>query len=196
MKIFRLLKKAVVLSLIRLGWFIKPGLVTRLYVWFLRSEGAQIEERPNYLSAKIWFDGTDYSLIRLGKGCTISSNVRILTHDWAIHTVAKELGLKFDHPQGRIKPISIGRHAFIGTGSIIMPGADIGAGCIVGAGAVVRGTIPPLSIVIGNPGQVVGSVAEYVERATRGAGVSPVEQAALKQAALAHHAAAAGARAG
>ncbi|MGH8080977.1 MAG: acyltransferase [Lysobacter sp.] len=167
MKAFRLLKKAVVLSVIRVGWFIKPGLVTRLYAWYLRSEGAQIEDAPNYLSAKIWFDGTDYSLIQLGKGCTISSNVRILTHDWAIHTVAKEMGLKFDKPQGRIRPISIGRYAFIGTGSIIMPGTQIGAGCIVGAGTVVRGVIPPLSIVIGNPSQIVGSVTEYVEKSLR-----------------------------
>lgn len=167
MKVLRLIKKAVVLTVIRVGWFIKPGLVTRLYAWFLRSEGANVEADPNYLSAKIWFDGTDYSLISLGRGCTISSNVRILTHDWAIHTVAKELGLKFDTPQGRIRPISIGRHAFIGTGSIIMPGTDIGAGCIVGAGTVVRGTIPPLSIVIGNPSQIVGSVSDYVDKSLR-----------------------------
>ncbi|MGO1070488.1 acyltransferase [Lysobacter sp. CA199] len=167
MKAFRLIKKAVVLSIIRLGWFIKPGLVTKLYAWYLRSEGANIEHSPNYLSAKIWFDGTDYSLITLGKGCTISSNVRILTHDWAIHTVAKEMGLTFDKPQGKIRPISIGRHAFVGTGSIIMPGTRVGAGCIIGAGTVVRGEIPPLSIVIGNPGQIVGSVTEYVEKSLR-----------------------------
>lgn len=164
MKVFRLIKKAVVLSIIRLGWFIKPGLVTKLYAWYLRSEGAKIEHSPNYLSAKIWFDGTDYSLITLGEGCTISSNVRILTHDWAIHTVAKEMGYKFDKPQGRIKPVSIGRYAFVGTGSIIMPGTDIGAGCIIGAGSVVRGTIPPLSIVLGNPAVRVGSVEDYVRK--------------------------------
>jgi len=162
MSVARLLKKTVVLGAIRIGWLIKPGLVTRLYTWYLKSEGARIDGLPNYLSAKIWFDGTDYSLITLGEGCTISSNVRILTHDAAINTVAKELGLFFDPPEIRVKPVSIGRYSFVGTGSIIMPGADIGAGCIIGAGSVVRGTIPPLSIVVGSPGQVVGSVSDYV----------------------------------
>ncbi|WP_408950378.1 acyltransferase [Lysobacter sp. Hz 25] len=164
MNVSRLLKKSVVLSIIRIGWFIKPGLVTRLFTWFLRSEGAHIEGMPNYLSAKIWFDGTDYSLITLGEGCTISSNVRILTHDAAINTVAKELGIRFDKPEIRIKPVRIGRFSFIGTGSIIMPGADIGAGCIVAAGSVVRGKIAPLSIVMGSPAQVVGSVTDYLAK--------------------------------
>ncbi|NZA25836.1 acyltransferase [Luteimonas sp. SJ-92] len=162
MKPLRLLKKAVVLATIRIGWLLKPGLVTRLYAWYLRSEGARIEGMPNYLSARIWFDGTDYSLITLGEGCTISSNVRILTHDAAINTVAKELGLFFDPPRIRIRPVRIGRYSFVGTGSVIMPGADIGPGCIIGAGSVVRGTIPPLSIVVGSPGRVVGSVEEYL----------------------------------
>ncbi|MGO4779863.1 hypothetical protein AB4084_30750, partial [Lysobacter sp. 2RAB21] len=111
MSVARLLKKTVVLGAIRIGWLIKPGLVTRLYTWYLKSEGARIDGLPNYLSAKIWFDGTDYSLITLGEGCTISSNVRILTHDAAINTVAKELGLFFDPPEIRVKAISIGRYS-------------------------------------------------------------------------------------
>jgi len=164
MRVVRLLKKSVILGAIRVGWLIKPGLVTRMFTWYLKSEGAQIDGMPNYLSAKIWFDGTDYSLIRLGEGCTISSNVRILTHDAAINTAAKELGLRFERPEIRVKPVSIGRYSFVGTGSIIMPGADIGAGCIIGAGSVVRGKIPPLSIVVGSPGQIVGSVTEYVAK--------------------------------
>lgn len=164
MNLARMLKKTLVLGTIRVGWLIKPGLVTRLYAWYLKSEGAHIEGLPNYLSAKIWFDGTDYSLITLGEGCTISSNVRILTHDAAINTAAKEMGIRFERPEIRIKPVSIGRYSFIGTGSIIMPGADIGPGCIIGAGSVVRGKIPPLSIVVGSPGQIVGSVEEYVAK--------------------------------
>lgn len=164
MNIIRLLKKSVILTTIRVGWLIKPGLVTRLYAWYLRSEGACVEGTPNYLSAKIWFDGTDYSLITLGDGCTISSNVRVLTHDAAVNTAAKELGIRFNPPKIRTGAVKIGRHAFVGTGSIIMPGADIGAGSIVGAGSVVRGMIPPLSIVVGNPGKVIGSVSEYLDK--------------------------------
>lgn len=163
-RITRLLAKASQLFLVRVIWFVRPALATRLYARFLASRGAKLDGMPNYLSAKIWFDGTDYSLITLGQGCTISSNVRVLTHDAAVNTVAKELGMHFDPPLIRVKPVRIGRHSFIGTGCIIMPGADIGAGSIVAAGSVVRGVVPPLSIVIGSPAEVVGSVTDYLRK--------------------------------
>jgi virginiamycin A acetyltransferase len=49
----------------------------------------------------------------------------------------------------------IGHDVWIGQGASILPGARIGDGCIIGAGAVVGGTVPPYSIVGGNPGRVV-----------------------------------------
>jgi virginiamycin A acetyltransferase len=49
----------------------------------------------------------------------------------------------------------IGHDVWIGTRATILPGARIGSGCIIGAGAVVGGTIPPYSVVSGNPGRVV-----------------------------------------
>ena len=45
---------------------------------YYKRRGMKMTGKPNYLSAKIWFDGTDYSNIELGKGCTISSFVRDL----------------------------------------------------------------------------------------------------------------------
>lgn len=49
----------------------------------------------------------------------------------------------------------VGPDVWIGTRAIVLPGARIGAGCILGAGAVVGGTVPPYSVVAGNPGRVV-----------------------------------------
>lgn len=51
--------------------------------------------------------------------------------------------------------VDVGNDVWIGRGSIILSGARIGDGAIIGAGSVVRGTIPPYSIVIGNPGMVI-----------------------------------------
>ncbi|MCY1670650.1 DapH/DapD/GlmU-related protein [Novosphingobium sp. SL115] len=59
------------------------------------------------------------------------------------------------HPDGTIDPISIGRHCFIGGGSVVMPGVTIGDECIVAAGAVVVDDIPPRCIVAGNPAKVL-----------------------------------------
>jgi acetyltransferase-like isoleucine patch superfamily enzyme len=52
-----------------------------------------------------------------------------------------------------------------------VPGADIGENCIIGAGSVVRGRIPPNSIVVGNPGAVVGDALEWGRRKLREYGI-------------------------
>ena len=49
----------------------------------------------------------------------------------------------------------IGHDVWIGTRATILPGAQIGSGAIIGAGAVVGGTIPPYSVVAGNPGRLI-----------------------------------------
>jgi acetyltransferase-like isoleucine patch superfamily enzyme len=131
----------------------------------------RINGTPNYLSARIWFDGTDYSAIELNEGCTISSSVYVLTHDWAIATIVRELGIELDKPVGITRPVRIGRNAFVGAGVIILPGSDIGNGALVGAGSVVRGNVEPFSIVTGNPARRVGDVREYVPRKLRDLGV-------------------------
>lgn len=50
---------------------------------------------------------------------------------------------------------TIGHDVWIGQGATILPGADIGSGCIIGAKAVVSGTVPPYTIVAGNPAKPV-----------------------------------------
>lgn len=42
--------------------------------------------------------------------------------------------------------IKIGKHAIIGTNSIIFPNVDIGEGCAVGAGAIVRKNLKPWTV--------------------------------------------------
>jgi len=129
---------------------------------YFRRRGMRIFGQPNYLSAKIWFDGADYSLIELNDGCTISSNVRILTHDGAPYTIGRGLGLTFETPLVVFRSVRIGPFAFVGTNSVLMPGTDIGRGVLVGGGSVVRGKIPPWTIVVGSPAKPVGDSRDYL----------------------------------
>ena len=55
------------------------------------------------------------------------------------------------------KGIIIGKDCWIGAKVTILDGTVIGDGCIVAAGAVVRGYIPPYSIVGGIPAKVIKS---------------------------------------
>lgn len=144
--------------------FFSPGLSTRFIIRIYQKMGMRFEGRPNYISARVNFDGTDYSLISIGEGVTISSYVRVLTHDWSLYTIAKAHGHFSDRPIGKIMAVSIGAYSFIGTGSIIMPGTTIGRGCLIGAGTVVRGNVPDHSIIIGSPGVIIGNTGEFVGR--------------------------------
>ena len=51
----------------------------------------------------------------------------------------------------------IGDDVFIGPGSILLPHVTIGDGAVVTAGSVVTTSVPPLTMVRGNPAQVVAT---------------------------------------
>ena len=162
--LFRKAGKLAGLLCIRLSPVIRPGLATTASVHFYGKWGMKFVGKPNYLSARINFDGTNYGLIEIHEGVTISSFVRVLTHDWSLFTIAKSMDHFSDKPIGTIRGVSIGAYSFVGTGSIIMPGAKIGRGCLIGAGTVVRGTIPNYSIVVGSPGTIVGDARDFTRR--------------------------------
>lgn len=54
------------------------------------------------------------------------------------------------------KDIVVEEDVWIGSHVILLSGVRLGRGCEVGAGSVVRGSVPPYSVVIGNPCKVVG----------------------------------------
>jgi acetyltransferase-like isoleucine patch superfamily enzyme len=51
--------------------------------------------------------------------------------------------------------IETGVNCAFGAGAIILADSRIGHGSMIGAGSVVRGIIPPFSVVVGNPGRVI-----------------------------------------
>jgi acetyltransferase-like isoleucine patch superfamily enzyme len=54
-----------------------------------------------------------------------------------------------------IRPVRICRYAFVGNGSHIMKGVTVGEGAMVGANSVVISDVPPYSLVMGNPAEVL-----------------------------------------
>jgi acetyltransferase-like isoleucine patch superfamily enzyme len=54
-----------------------------------------------------------------------------------------------------VLPVRICRYAWIGNGSYIMKGVTIGEGAIIGANSVVISNIPPYSLAMGNPAEVI-----------------------------------------
>lgn len=92
------------------------------------------------LSAK--FDRTFPIGVHVGRDSYVAFEARILTHDMT---------------RGLYLHTRVGRNCFIGGRALILPGVEIGDNSVVAAGAVVTKSVPPRSIVAGNPAQIVRS---------------------------------------
>lgn len=111
--------------------------------------------------------------VTIGECCGINHDVFILGHHGvsigsyvvlSTRCMLIDAGLdKSDFPNHAFPrhiggPIKIEDGAWIGAGAIILSNVTIGRKAIIGAGAVVTKDVPPFSIVVGNPGRVVGAV--------------------------------------
>ena len=91
------------------------------------------------------------SSIVLEDDVTIAPNVYITDHN---HTYA-DLWLPIGQQWPEQADVRIGEGCWLGTGVIVLPGTTIGRHVTVAGGAVVRGDIPPYSVIAGAPAKVV-----------------------------------------
>ena len=106
----------------------------------------------------------DNNRIDIGSKVMIASDVKIYTAthstsfmDYAGDSEATDFQKNF----GRTlyaKPIRIEDGAWIGGGSVILPGVTIGARSVIGAGSVVTRDIPADCVAVGNPCRVIKMV--------------------------------------
>jgi acetyltransferase-like isoleucine patch superfamily enzyme len=112
--------------------------------------------------------------VYIGKYCTIQCDGQI--GNWVL--IANNVGVigRYDHDHRKVGvPIRLAPHiedagrkqlpgdiveiqddVWIGYGAIVLSGITIGRGSIIAAGSVVIKTVPPYSIMRGNPAEVVG----------------------------------------
>ena len=95
------------------------------------------------LSAKL--DRTFPVGVHIGPASYVAFEARILTHDMT---------------RGLYLHTRIGTNCFIGGRSLILPGIEIGDHCVIGAGSVVTKSVPPRSLVAGNPARILRSDIE------------------------------------
>lgn len=128
---------------------------------YLRLLGARIGERCSIYTDPHNF-GTEPWLVEIGDGVTLGQGVQLITHDGTSRIFRDRLpGMS---PFGnRFGTIVIRDHCFIGNNAILLPGVEIGPDSAVGAGSVVTRSVPPRTIVAGNPARPIKTLDEYVE---------------------------------
>jgi len=91
----------------------------------------------------------DAAPITLGADVQLGPSVQLLTSDHPRDPAQRASGLESAHP------ISIGSRAWLGGGTIVLPGVEIGADAIIGAGSVVTRSVEPGVTAAGNPCRVI-----------------------------------------
>lgn len=96
-------------------------------------------------------------LVTIGNNCQITHCVSIYTHGGG--QAMRAINSNFDV----FGKVVIEDWAYIGAYSQIMPGVTIGEGALVAAGSVVTKSIPPHTVVGGNPARYICSTKEFYE---------------------------------
>jgi acetyltransferase-like isoleucine patch superfamily enzyme len=147
-------------SLNHFQW-LRRALVRLKWLYFTKVWGMDIHPTASY-SLSVRFDKTYPRGVHIGAETYVAFEAAILTHDLA-------RGLHLD--------TRIGKRCFIGARSIILPGVEIGDECVIGAGSVVTKSVPPRTLVAGNPARVLRSDVEIISRYGRLAPARPHEAA-------------------
>jgi len=111
---------------------IAPGGQT-LRVLLHRARGVTIGQNV-WISYNVVLETGFPNLVRIEDGAFIGIGVIVIAHFREVR-----------------RGVRIGKHAFIGPGVIILPDVDIGDGAVVTAGSVVTSSVPPMTMVQGNP---------------------------------------------
>jgi len=110
---------------------ILPG-ASSLRVILHRARGVRIGKNV-WVGYDVILDTSRPFLITLEDNCTLSMRVTVVAH------FRESTGVKIE------------QDAFVGPGAIILPNVVVGRGSVVTAGSVVTHSVPPMTVVQGNP---------------------------------------------
>jgi acetyltransferase-like isoleucine patch superfamily enzyme len=123
-----------------------PG-ATTLRVRLHRLRGVTIGART-FIGTSVLLETSRPELISIGSDCTISLRAVVIAHFRG--KAPAERGV----PGARFS-VQIEDRAFIGPGVIVLEGVTIGEGAVVTAGSVVASSVPPQTMVQGNPAKPI-----------------------------------------
>ena len=115
-----------------------------------RLRGVRIENIWTvYIAYHVLIDSIHPEEIEIAEEAWLTRDVKVIAHFNPTPAIKERVGGK------KIGKVRIGKGAFIGVGSIILPGVSIGTGSLVGPGSVVTKDVPDQTWVAGNPARPI-----------------------------------------
>lgn len=90
----------------------------------------------------------DIGGIEIGDDVMIGPAVSLITSGHPVDPSSRRSGIT-------AAPIRIERNVWIGASAMILQGVTVGADCVIGAGAIVTHDVPPATLAVGVPAEVV-----------------------------------------
>ena len=137
-------------------------MTSEAFISYLRNSGVSIGENCIFWAPnKVSIDLQRPHMLHIGNYCKVTSDVRILTHDysWSVFCNIPGLG-----SVGEGGETWIGDNVFVGVGATILMGSHIGSNSIIGAGSVVSGYFPDGVVIAGNPARIICTVEELYKK--------------------------------
>jgi len=122
-----------------------PGAFT-FRVWAHRARGVKIGSNVR-IAADVMIETAHPEWVSIGNNVQIGERCLILAHIHSLPPRKSELD--------RYVSVKIEDDAYIGAASVILPYVKIGRGAVVTAGSIVTQSIPPMTMVQGNPAKPV-----------------------------------------
>ncbi|MCK5050759.1 MAG: acyltransferase [Candidatus Cloacimonetes bacterium] len=113
--------------------------------FFHKLRGTKIGKKVE-IGYYVFIDNRYPEMIEIQDRATVTSNCTILAHD---------LSMRYIDNTETVGEVVIGKGAFIGMNTIILPGVVIGENCIIGCGSVVTKDTEPNSIYVGVPAKLI-----------------------------------------
>ena len=135
--------------------FFPTLMVTKIRAIMWKMIGVKIGKNV-YIGYGVYLDVPSSKRLTIEDNAIIAAECLILLHkrDMSKYCVGM-MQNKLPMREGFIK---IGKNASIGMRSIILPGVTIGEGSVVGANSMVTKDIPPYTMAIGSPAEVIKSI--------------------------------------
>lgn len=140
-----------------LGWSIAPGATINTGLTLWGGRGKVYIGRNSTIQLECLMAGVGMEELKIGENVAIAYRTSILLGGHDPHAP------DFSH---FLKPIVIEDYVFVGAGATINPGVTLGRGSVVAAGSVVVKSVPPYTIVGGNPAKPIGERRQDLDYST------------------------------